>query len=361
VIADADAYVVRRLRKQGAVILGKTALDEGSFGTTGVNPHFGDCVHPWFPGYSAGGSSSGAAVSVAAGMAMFALGTDGMGSARIPAALCGVAGFKPSQGRLSQRGVLTGSRRLGCVGVLARHVQDLQLPYHAIAGLDTADAASRVTPLRHLEPDQWRVGTMRPERLPGLSDEVAQVYGAALDTLQLQADSVTRWTFSTADLGDYNFATTRRDGLLLMCAEMAAVHGESLQRAPDSLSPWLRKLLEFPQRRTSVDLLKADLRIDDVVVRLRAMFQQIDVLVLPTTPVVAHPLEQPAPDHMADYTALASLAGMPALSLPCGYTPQGFPVGLQLVGPVGSDLLLLLLGARWQTALAGASKAPTLP
>jgi Asp-tRNA(Asn)/Glu-tRNA(Gln) amidotransferase A subunit family amidase len=354
VVADADAHVVKRLRGQGAVIIGKTSLDEGSFGTSGVNAIYGDCVHPQFPGYSAGGSSSGAAVSVATGMAVYALGTDGMGSARIPAALCGVAGFKPSQGRVSQRGVLPGTRRLDCVGVLGRHVRDLQLPYHAIAGLDRLDAMSRVTPLRHLEPARWRVAHVPVAALPGLSEPVAQVYQRALQRLQHDhATGSVVWTQQV--LAGHDFAATRRDGSLLMCAEMAVVHAAALQEPSgsdaSSISPWLQRMLQFPARRTAVDLMAADRRIDAVVVYLRQVFEQTDVLLLPTTPVTTHPLAQHAPDNMADYTALASLAGLPALSLPCGRTTEGHPVGLQLIGPVGSDLLLLMLGARWQDAL----------
>lgn len=355
VLAERDAHVVHRLRKQGAVILGKTALDEGSFGTSGVNVHFGDCVHPDWPGYSAGGSSSGAAVSVATGMAVYALGTDGMGSARIPAALCGVAGFKPSSSRVSQQGVLPGSRRLDCVGVLARHVHDLQLPYHAIAGLDPDDPMSRVTPLRHLQPTHWRVGVVPVGQLPGLEAEVAQVYEQALQRLR---GALGQLDWQDALLDGYDFARARRDGLLLMCAEMAAFHSEALAAQPLSFSPWLRDLLAFPSRRSAVDLLQTDRRIDAVLVSLRKLFGQIDVLVLPTTPCTAHPLQVAAPANMADYTAIASLAGLPALSLPCGSTAAGLPVGLQLVGPVGSDLLLLLLGAQWQALLEGSDTQP---
>lgn len=345
-IADHDAFVVQRLRKHGAVLLGKTALNEAVLGADGDNPHYGRCFHPLQQGFSPGGSSAGSAVAVATGMALGALGTDGLGSVRIPASYCGVAGFKPSAARVSQRGVVLASRRLETVGPMAVSVADLHVLYHAIAALDPLDPQSRAVPLLHLEQDDWRIGYLPPGQLPGLLPDVRAVYEATIQRLDRVLGPLRE-----VDFPDLVSTPRRRAGLLVCEAEMAHLHADAMAAQPHLLSPNLRKMLEFPWNKSAVDLAAAQFELDQAVLPLRALFRDIDVLLTPTTPQVAFAFGTPVLTTQADFTALANCAGTPALSLPCGLSAEGWPVGLQLLGPVGSDLQLLMLGERMEELL----------
>lgn len=334
-LAEHDAHVVRRLRGAGAVFLGKTNLDEAAFGTVGRNPHFGDVRNPVHPGRAAGGASGGSAAALAAGHAVVALGTDTLGATRIPAAFCGLVGHKPTLGELSARGMAPALRRLDCPGLLARAVQDIGLVLPVLAGYDAGDPRSRKRRVP-LAPPDWVPGELKAgvvadlsalgvdaavvENFSAVMARVAAVFGSALPV--------------ALEIAPLEVAATRRAALLLMEAEILAAHEARLGGA----STRLRWLLDFAQRKTAADAARAHRRLDGHVVQVRRLFEQFDVLLLPTvaTPPPAWGAEEPA--NLADLTALASLAGCPALSLPL---PGG--LGLQLVGAPGSDLRLIEL------------------
>ncbi|MBS0457005.1 MAG: amidase [Proteobacteria bacterium] len=334
-LAPRDAAVVDRLRGAGAVLLGKTNLDEAALGTLGGNPHFGDVGNPALPGRAAGGSSAGSAAAVAAGHAIVALGTDTMGSVRIPAAFCGLVGLKPTFGHLPVAGVAPALRRADVVGVIARGVEDASLVLGQLVGLD-AHGGGRQACLPFAAPD-WSAGQVRA--------------GVVGDLAALGTDASVRAAFAAAmarcapvfgdvqplalDLATLEVARTRRAALLLMEAELLAAHAETLVRG----SPRLRAMLDYAKRKSAVDYAHADRLLDLHVARVCALFERFDVLLLPTVPVAPPPLGSEEPPNLADFTALASLAGCPALSLPLG---DG--VGLQLVGAPRSDLRLLELG-----------------
>lgn len=348
-VADEDAHCVAKLRRAGAVILGKTHLCEGALGADSDNSHYGRCLNPRVPGASAGGSSSGSAAALAAHQCMLALGSDSMGSVRIPAAWCGVVGFKPSAARVSTRGLVTVSRRLDHIGPMARRVADLSAIFQQISGLDLHDPASRLVPLAHVErdPAQLRVGVLGG--LEPLGVETAVMAGFEQAIARIAGLLPRRQSVSLADA---SLARWRRAGFLLMEAEMCQEHAEVLARRPASLSPALRELLAFPATRTAVDLAGALHRLDEAVLFGRQLFVGLDVLLLPTTPQPACDCGAPLPANQADLTSLANVAGLPALSLPMGTTPDGRPLGLQLLGPVGSDLQLMALGERIEALLA---------
>lgn len=331
-----DAHVVNRLRGAGAVILGKTSLDEAALGTIGHNEFHGDVGNPAHPGKASGGSSAGAAAAVAAGHAIAALGSDTMGSVRIPAAFCGLVGIKPSRGELSCRGLASALRRADAPGLLTRCVQDAALLLPLLAGYDPGDAYSRMRRVPLASPD-WAPGSLR--------------VGVIADLEVLGADALVISTFRTAidrgaalfgaarpaslDLASLDIARTRRAALLMMEAEILAAHHDELANA----SPRLRGLLDYAKRKSAADYARADRLLDLHTLQVRHLFEQFDVLLLPTVPVVPPDVGTPEPANLADFTALASLAGCPALSLPlAGGT------GLQLVGASGSDLRLLELG-----------------
>jgi aspartyl-tRNA(Asn)/glutamyl-tRNA(Gln) amidotransferase subunit A len=342
--AEDDAHVVARLRASGALLIGKTNMDEGALGALTDNPHFGATHNPYRHGYSAGGSSGGAAAAVAAGLAVAAVGSDSLGSIRIPASYCGVYALKPTHGEISTRGMVPAARRLDAVGLLARGVDDLTVLLQVLAGYDADDARSRRRRVAFDLPD-WEPGRLRAGLLPdlaavGVSPDVQAVFEAAMDKLPREVGER-----RTVDFSDWDFARTRRAGLLLMEAEMLGTFAADLANTERPVSPRFREMLDYAARKSAGDYANADRVLDAATLKMRRLFSQVDVLVLPTTPQGAFPLDGPAPDSIADLTSFASLAGCPAVSIPMGTLPNGLPIGMQLVGARGSDLRLLELAS----------------
>ncbi len=341
-VALQDAHVVARLRASGAMLLGKTTMDEGALGASTDNPHYGPVHNPFRHGHSAGGSSGGGAAAVAAGLAVAAVGADILGSIRIPASYCGVYALKPTHGEISTRGLVPAARRLDAVGLLARSVDDLTVLLQVLAGYDADDARSRRRRVAFSPPD-WEPGKLRTGLLPdlaavGVQAEIIEVFEAALGKL-----APVLCERRQVDFSDWDFARTRRAGLLLMESEMLATFAEDLARPAPQVSARFRKMLDYAAGKHAVDYVVADRVLDAATLKMRRLFAQVDVLVLPTTPQGAFPLNGPEPDSVADLTSFASLAGCPAVSLPMGRLADGLPVGMQLVGARGSDLRLLEL------------------
>ncbi|MEO6967175.1 MAG: amidase [Rhodanobacteraceae bacterium] len=352
-IAQHDAHVVARLRAAGAVLIGKTNLDEGALGAVTNNPHFGATHNPHRHGYSAGGSSGGSAAAVAAGLATAALGSDTLGSVRIPASYCGVCALKPTHGEISTRGLVPAARRLDAVGILAREVGDLTVLLHVLAGYDADDPRSRRRRVA-LSPPDWEPGALRAGLLPdlaaiGVQPEVVAVFEAALAKLEHELGDRRALDFS-----DWPWPSMRRAGLLLMEAEMRRTFADDLA----AVSPDSRAMLDYAARKSASDYVIADRAIDFAVLKARRVFAQIDVLVTPTTPQGAFPLDAKAPDSQADLTAFASLSSCPAVCIPMGALPDGMPIGMQFVGAPGSDLRLLELAEVCASALDAAPRYP---
>lgn len=350
-IAAEDAYCVAKLRRAGAVILGKLHLHEGALGADSDNPFYGPCENPWRPGFTPGGSSGGSAAALAAHMCALSLGTDSMGSVRIPAAYCGVVGLKPSAGRVSQRGLVTASTRLDHVGPMARNCSDLAPVLQQISGIDLYDSESRLVPLAHAEqpPARLRVGVLAGLERHGVEPDVISRFERVVQMLSSLLPNTELVLFD-----DVDFGRSRRAGLLLCEAEMNLVHGEDLAANPDQFSPTLQKMLAYARSRSAVDLSAAQRLLDLAVVKARKVFARVDVLLTPTTPQGAFAFGEPVPVNQADLTSFANFARIPALSLPMGLSASGMPLGLQLLGPLGSDLQLMALGERIE-ALLGCS------
>ncbi|HET6546240.1 MAG TPA: amidase [Rhodanobacteraceae bacterium] len=356
-IATEDAEAVARLRATGVVILGKTNLDEAAFGTFGANPHYGAVRNPLRTDFTAGGSSAGAAAAVAAGLCAVALGSDTLGSIRIPASHCGVCALKPTHGEISTRGMLRGARRLDCVGIVARAVADLAIVVQVLDGFDAADPRSRKrrVPLAipDWEPGNLRSGFLADARALGVSDDVLAVFDSAIARLDRQLGHRVEVDFS-----DYPFARMRRAALLVMESELAVELGDDLADDVRPLSPRLRSMLDYARGKSAVDYAAADRFLDRAVLKARRVFSTIDVLVLPTVAHGAYPLAEGERANDADLTSFASLAGCPAVSLPMGSLPDGLPIGLQLVGAPGADLRLLELA---EVCAATLDAAPAYP
>jgi aspartyl-tRNA(Asn)/glutamyl-tRNA(Gln) amidotransferase subunit A len=356
-VARNDAHAVARLRAAGAVLLGKTNLDEGALGAATRNPHFGTTRNPFDLNRVAGGSSGGSAAAVAAGMAPVAIGSDTLGSVRIPASYCGVFALKPTHGEISARGLVPAARRLDAVGILGRSVGDLVVMLQVLAGYDADDPRSRRRRVA-LQPPDWNPNHLRCGVLPdlaaiGVEAPVIDVFEAALVRLERELSER-----QTLDFSDWPFQKMRRAGLLLMEAEMRNTFADDLADTVHPVSEHFRAMLDYAARKSAVDYALADRILDFAVLKARRVFSRVDVLVLPTTPQGAFPIDAPAPASQADLTAFASLSACPAVSIPMGRLPDGMPIGMQFVGAPGSDLRLLELAEVCASALDGAPAYP---
>jgi aspartyl-tRNA(Asn)/glutamyl-tRNA(Gln) amidotransferase subunit A len=356
-VARNDAHAVARLRAAGAVLLGKTNLDEGALGAATRNPHFGTTRNPFDLNRVAGGSSGGSAAAVAAGMAPVAIGSDTLGSVRIPASYCGVFALKPTHGEISARGLVPAARRLDAVGILGRSVGDLVVMLQVLAGYDADDPRSRRRRVA-LQPPDWNPNHLRCGVLPdlaaiGVEAPVAAVFDAALARLERELGER-----QALDFSDWPFQKMRRAGLLLMEAEMRNTFADDLAHTAHPVSENFRTLLDYAARKSAADYALADRILDFAVLKARRVFSRVDVLVLPTTPQGAFPIDAPVPASQADLTAFASLSACPAVSIPMGTLPDGMPIGMQFVGAPGSDLRLLELAEVCASALDSAPAYP---
>ena len=356
-VARNDAHAVARLRAAGAVLLGKTNLDEGALGAATRNPHFGTTRNPFDLNRVAGGSSGGSAAAVAAGMAPVAIGSDTLGSVRIPASYCGVFALKPTHGEISARGLVPAARRLDAVGILGRSVGDLVVMLQVLAGYDADDPRSRRRRVA-LQPPDWNPNQLRCGVLPdlasiGVEAPVIEVFEQALAKLEHALHERTPLDFS-----DWPFQKMRRAGLLLMEAEMRNTFADDLAETAHPVSSEFRAMLDYASKKSAADYAQADRILDFAVLKARRVFSRVDVLVLPTTPQGAFPVDAPVPASQADLTAFASLSACPAVSIPMGTLPDGMPIGMQFVGAPGSDLRLLELAEVCASALDAAPAYP---
>jgi aspartyl-tRNA(Asn)/glutamyl-tRNA(Gln) amidotransferase subunit A len=353
-VATDDAEVVRRLRRAGAVILGKCAMQEAAFGGTGDNPHFGRTANPHRLDHSPGGSSSGSGAAVAARLCPAALGTDTLGSVRLPAAYCGVLGIKPTFGLVSTRGVVPLCWTFDHVGVLARSARDLGLVLDAMAGYDPESAESRQAPpgWRAAVADDGRVNGLvlgRPRAFDALvvNPEIASAWEQALDLL-----AELGCTVREVELPGYDPERARRAAVLLIEAEGAVAHGEILAREPNALSPDVRVMLEYGRDASAERLVRAGRVLAGARLAARQALAEVDALALPAACETAFPFSAPAPATQAVLTALANIAGLPAVSVPMGVTRTGLPMGLQIVGRRFAEATVLVLASAYERAAA---------
>ena len=351
-VPDVDAPVVARLRAVGAVLLGKLNMHEGALGATTDNEHHGRTQNPWARGVTPGGSSGGSGAAVAARLCAAALGTDTMGSVRLPAAYCGVAGLKPTFGLVSTRGVAPLSWRLDHVGPLCRSVADLGLLLDAMAGHDPDSMESVVAP------DDGSYAVTAPHNLVGLRVGVI----ANFDTVEIAADVLHGFQAALAQLEsmgvqeqrltlpDYDPSAARRAGLLVSEAEAAVFHESDLADHPAAFSDAFRSMLAYGREVKGDRLIKAERAVQHAGFALRRAFDAVDVIAAPTTPQTAFPFDEAAPANQADLTAPANFAGCPAVTVPCGVSASGLPIGLQLIGPPFGERYLLSLAMAFEAA-----------
>jgi Asp-tRNA(Asn)/Glu-tRNA(Gln) amidotransferase A subunit family amidase len=336
-IASADAFVVQRLRAAGMVVLGKLNMHEAALGATNDNPHYGRCEHPLRAGFTPGGSSGGSACAVAAGLCALALGTDTMGSIRIPAAYCGVVGFKASWGLVSTAGTVACCHALDHVGPLLRSRRDLMLVMPALAAFDAMCADSRdIVPRRAITRPRF-VAAADVAAL-GATPAMAEAYTQALAALRQRGDIVT-----AIDLSAYDFGHARRAGLLAAEADLLVEHAEDWRGQPQNFSPELARMLVWASKQSAVALAAALRTMAQARAETARWWMHGDVMLLPTAPQAAFAFGDAVPSNQADFTAIANMAGLPALSAPLPVAAGALPLGLQAITAVGCEATLLAL------------------
>jgi aspartyl-tRNA(Asn)/glutamyl-tRNA(Gln) amidotransferase subunit A len=353
-IPGESAEVTRRLEEAGAVLLGKTNLQEFAYGGTGTVSAFGPVHNPWALDRIAGGSSSGSAAAVAADLCLAALGTDTAGSVRLPASFCGVVGFKPSYGRVSNRGVIPLSWTIDHVGSLTRTVEDAALVHEVIAGYDPADPTTRDRPVaddarapggRAARP---RLGRPRSPFFEDLDPEVASAVAAAIEKMRpLVAEVVDDVELPPAGL--------RSSGLYVRVRgpEAYAYHARWVQETPGKYQDVTRAaLLKFADTKAD-DYARARRELDLVRRDILATFARVDLLVTPTMPAPAILIADSSRENPVDWrnTVPFSTCGVPAISIPCGRTASGLPIGLQIAAAPFDEARLLSFAAACERVL----------
>jgi aspartyl-tRNA(Asn)/glutamyl-tRNA(Gln) amidotransferase subunit A len=361
----ADARVVELLREAGAVQLGKLNMHEWALGATNINKYFPSPRNPWDPSRITGGSSGGSGVAIATGMALGSLGSDTGGSIRIPASLCGITGLKPTYGRVSLRGVVPLSWSLDHAGPMARTALDCALILQAIAGFDPADPYSAEVPVPDftdgigLGVRGLRLGlpsayffdadAVNAEVAAAVREAVAVLEGLGATVREVELPDVTR--------------AARANGTILV-ADAAAYHEDTVRDHPDDVQDTVLARLQGGANVSGVAYARARRTQAEFKAALRDLFREVDLLVAPTTPVAAPPF--PDGDSVATTGALTrntgpfNLAGLPAVSVPCGFTAESLPVGLMLVGPEWQEALVLRAAHAYQQATDWHKRRPPL-
>ncbi len=356
-----DAEIVRRLKAAGAVLLGKQNLHEFAYGGSSMISAFGEVRNAWNPEHIAGGSSGGSATSVAAGLGHGAIGTDTAGSVREPAALCGVVGLKPTYGRVSARGVFPLSVSLDHVGPLGRTVADVAVILAAIAGHDAADKAGAEVPVedyvgalgRTIQP--LRVGVPRKFFFEDLDAEVASAIQHAISGLAAMGAEI-------RDI-DLPIPTDRT----LQSAESYAVHAEFVAHRPELYQPETLRRIRSGEKISQEAVLESRRDLERARHEVAARFAEIDLLVTPTTPIPAPAIAElkQNPDLLRPRELLLlrntrpiNVWGLPAISVPCGFTEGGLPIGLQIIGPHWGEALVLRVANAYEQATAWHKRDP---
>ena len=358
-IPTEDAEVVQRLRRAGAVILGKNNLHEFAYGGSSLVSFFGDVHNSRNTRHIAGGSSGGSAAAVAAGLCYAAIGTDTAGSIREPAALCGCVGIKPTYGRVSARGVIPLSWSLDHVGPLAATAGDAAVVLQAIAGYDALDVGSADVPVSDYVSGlrdgakKLRVGIPRTYFFDDLDDEVR---AAAEQAVVVIATLV-------ADVRDLRVEVS--SDRTVQAAESFAYHAEHLARTPELYQPETLRRIRTGERISTTEYIQRRREVDRERRLAHKIFADVDLLVTPTTPIPAPAIadlkKDPAALRPAELALLRNTRpfnvwGLPAVSVPCGFTTGGLPMGLQIAGPQWREDLVLRLAHAYEQVVNFSAK-----
>jgi aspartyl-tRNA(Asn)/glutamyl-tRNA(Gln) amidotransferase subunit A len=358
-----DAPVVQKLKLSGAVILGKTNTHEIALGVTGINPHYGAVKNPWDLARITGGSSSGSAAAVASGMCLAAIGTDTGGSTRIPAALCGVVGFKPTYGRISTRGVIPLSWSLDHIGTITHTVRDAGLMLAAMAGFDAHDPASVNIPMDdYILPIQdgirnWRIALSAGEYIEAADNRIMSGFDGAAQVFKSLGARLEKTDLSW--LKELALANGQ-----ITLADAAAFHRERLMEHPDWFGSDVLQRLQNGAALSSSEYALARKIQAEGRRRFEMFFEKFDILLIPSTPVPAPTIDGTEALHAARqltrFTAAFNLTGLPAMSVPCGFTEAGLPIGLQIVSRHWGESKVLQAGYAFEQATNWHERVPNI-
>jgi allophanate hydrolase len=346
---DRSATVVEKLLAAGAILIGKTNLDQFATGLVGVRSPYGVARNPFNSGYIPGGSSSGSAVAVSAGLVSFSLGTDTAGSGRVPAGFNNIVGLKPTVGLLSASGMLPACKALDCISIFALTVNDASAVLGVAAGYDAADAYSRPAPAGWRavpvgRPQSFRFGVPRQDQLKFFGNSAAE---------ELFQKAIGRMTALGGEKVEIDYTPFAEAAGLLYTpagtAERTAAVGDFLSRNPDALHPVTRRIIESGQQASGVDVHRHYYRIRELQQASSATWEQIDVLLLPTSGTIYTVAELEAEpiqfnSNLGYYTNFVNYFDLAALAVPNGLQPDGLPAGITLIGPRFSEPLLAGIG-----------------
>jgi allophanate hydrolase len=348
-VPEESAPVVTRLEAAGAVLLGKTNLDQFATGLVGTRSPYGAPACVFNRDYISGGSSAGSAVLVAAGVVPLSLGTDTAGSGRVPAAFNGLVGFKPTRGRWSMRGVVPACRSLDCVTAFVANAADAAVVDQVIAGFDSADPYSRHDPGAHAAiARQFRFGVPRPEQLQFLGDaESATLYAAAIERLAAAAGTPVEVDIAfLLDVAQLLYSGP-------WVAERTVVVEELLRTQPSAIHPVVRGIIAAGKGVSGVDTFRGFYALQEHARAAEALWGSIDVLVLPTAATIykrSEVLSEPVVlnDNLGRYTNFVNLLDMSAIAVPAGFRTTATGFGVSLIGPAWADARLLEVAHRYE-------------
>lgn len=347
------ATIVTKLRQAGTIMLGKQNMHQMAIGSTGTNPFYGATKNPWNTHYMVGGSSSGAAASLAAGLATLATGTDTFGSIRLPAAMTGVYGLKTTYGRTSTYGVFPTAMSLDTVGPMARSVKDLAWMLQVMAGYDPNDPASL-----HVQVPNYTAYFNKDIRglkigvptyyLEDLDRDVAFLFERALDTLQYIGAEIKEMVLPELTLSTFA-------GYSIVVGEAAAFHEKWLKTQAENYAPDTRATLFAGTLTHAPPYMKAQQARRKMAIAFLKAFEKVDVLLGPTIPITTPAFQAnwvkqnlEVVRRTLPFTSPINLTGTPALAVPMGLCSKGLPVGMQLIGPPLSEAKLLQIGNVWE-------------
>jgi aspartyl-tRNA(Asn)/glutamyl-tRNA(Gln) amidotransferase subunit A len=362
-VPSEDAAVVHRLKAAGAVLLGKQNLHEFAFGGSSVISYFGEVHNPWHVTRIAGGSSGGSAAAVAACLGYAAIGTDTGGSVREPAAFCGIVGLKPTYGRVSTRGVIPLSWSLDHVGPLTRTVSDAALVLQAIAGHDSADIASSNVPVpdyllsMRQSSKALRVGVAQSYFFEDIDPEVGRAVSEAVSELRKITSEVRE------------VSTPVNSDSRLLTAEAYAYHAEYVAKSPKLYQPETLRRIRTGAKVGTPEYIRLHRAMEESRRSIEDLFKSVDLVVTPTVPVSAPTIatlrEDPGTLRSREILMLRNTRpintwGVPAVSVPCGFTVDGLPIGLQIIGPPWREDWVLQLAYAYEQATEWHNCCPDL-
>ena len=363
-VPDEDATTTRLLSEAGTVLLGKLTMHEFAAGSPGSDQPYPPARNPWNLDHQPGGSSSGSGAALAAGLIFGSLGSDTGGSIRGPAALCGIVGLKPTYGRVSRFGVVPLSWSLDHAGPMTRTVEDCALLLQAISGYDAKDAASAdvavpdftatleegVRGMRLGVPREWF------DELEGTNPEMMAAFETALKVFESQGARL-------VEIDSSPFISARGATMTISLTESAAYHEETLRTRPDDFGADFRDRIRQGSLFSAVDYIQAQRIRTKISAQIMEILGNVDVILSPTGAQPAEPfavLDPDARNRMPSYMPVFNLTGMPAMSVPCGFTGSGLPLGLQIAGRAFDESSMLRVGRAYEKATPWHERHPEI-